>query len=141
MSGTDFERAWLLLQEEGYTCVLCGGDQVLTSRLRGVKPILNWLDQGLDLHGYSAADKVVGKAAAFLYVLLGVKEVYGQVMSVPAKSVLEAHGILNGCTEEVDAIRNRTNTGFCPMETAVWDIVDPQEALDAIRRKAKELNG
>ena len=141
MTGADFERAWALLQEEDYTCVLCGGDQVFTSRLRGVKPLLSWLDQGLDLSGFSAADKVVGKAAAFLYVLLGVKEVYAQVMSVPAKRVLEGHGIPNGCTEEVDAIHNRTNTGFCPMETAVWDITEPREALKAIRSKAKELNG
>ena len=141
MGGSDFERAWSLLQEEGYTCVLCGGDQVFTSRLRGVKPLLSWLDQGLNLCGFSAADKVVGKAAAFLYVLLGVKEVYAQVMSVPAKSILEAHGIPNGCEVEVAAIRNRTNTGFCPMETAVWEINDPPEALAAIRRKWKELNG
>lgn len=137
----DFERAWALLREEGFTCVLCSGDQVLTSRLRGVKPLLTWLDEGLDLKGFTAADKVVGKAAAFLYVLLGVKEVYAQVMSQPAKAVLEAHGIPNGCEEEVPAIRNRTNTGFCPMETAVWEISDPQEALTAIRQKAKELNG
>ena len=137
----DFERAWALLQEEGFTCVLCSGDQVLTSRLRGVKPLLTWLDEGLDLKGFTAADKVVGKAAAFLYVLLGVKEVYAQVMSRPAKAILEAHGIPNGCEEEVPAIRNRTNTGFCPMETAVWEISDPQEALTAIRQKAKELNG
>ena len=140
MGGADFERAWSLLQEEGYTCVLCGGEQVFTSRMRGVTPLLDWLDQRLDLHGFSAADKVVGKAAAFLYVLLGVKEVYAKVMSIPAKGVLEAHGILNGCEEEVEAIRNRTNTGFCPMETAVWSISDPGEALTAIRVKYKELN-
>ena len=35
--------------------------------------------------------------------------------------------------KEVEAIRNRTNTGFCPMETAVWSISDPGEALTAIR--------
>ena len=141
MGGADFERAWGLLQEEGYTCVLCGNDQIYTSRLRGVTPLLSWLDEGLDLQGFSAADKVVGKAAAFLYVMLGVKEVYAQVMSTPAKAVLEAHHIPNGCEAEVAAIRNRTNTGFCPMETTVWEITDPLEALAAIRRKWNELNG
>ena len=140
MHGGEFERAWALLQEEGFTCVLCGGDRVFTSRLRGVKPLLTWLDEGLDVKGFSAADKVVGKGAAFLYVLLGVKEVYAQVMSRPAKAVLEAHGIPNGCEEEVAAIRNRTNTGFCPMETAVWNISEPEKALIAIRQKFKELN-
>ena len=141
MQGTEFERAWALLQEEGYTCVLCKEEQVFTSRMRGVKPLLSWYDQGLDVKGFSVADKVVGKAAAFLYVLLGVGEVYAQVMSRPAKMVLDTYGIPNGCEEEVDAIRNRTNTGYCPMETAVWNIADPEEALTAIRQKVKELNG
>jgi hypothetical protein len=30
--------------------------------------------------------------------------------------------------KEVEAIRNRTNTGFCPMETAVWNIDSPEDA-------------
>lgn len=140
MQGTEFERAWALLQEEGYTCVLCKDEQVFTSRMRGVKPLLSWYDQGLDVQGFSAADKVVGKAAAFLYVLFGVREVYAQIMSSPAKMVLDTYGISNGCEEEVDAIRNRANTGYCPMETAVWNIADPEEALAAIQQKFKELN-
>ena len=137
---TDLRRAADLLREEGYTCVLCRGDQFLTSRERGVKPLLSWLEQGAGFDGFSAADKVVGKAAAFLYVLLGVQKVYAPVMSRPARDVLETHGILAKYDTLSDAIRNRTNTGFCPMETAVWDISDPGKALAAIQKKYKELN-
>ena len=138
---TDLHRAAHLLREEGYTCVLCRDGQTLTSRERGVKPLLSWLEEGRNLDGFSAADKVVGKAAAFLYVLLGVREVYAPVMSRPARDVFENHGIHAKFDTLSDAIRNRTNTGLCPMETAVWDITDPKKALLAIRQKAKELNG
>ena len=38
-----------------------------------------------------------------------------------------------------EAIRNRDNTGYCPMETAVLDIDVPAEAVTAIRAKLEEL--
>ena len=43
--------------------------------------------------------------------------------------------------EKVDAIFNRTNTGFCPMESAVWDIDEPEKAPDAIKKKLAALRG
>lgn len=141
MTGAELKRAKSLLAEGGWTCVLCREGEILTSRERGVAPLLSWLDGGSDLSGFSAADKVVGKAAAFLYVLLGVKEVYAPVMSQPAWDTLEKQGIPPSCDTLAPAIRNRAGTGFCPMETAVREIDDPAEALAAIRAKRTELMG
>lgn len=129
-----------VLETEGYTCVLVNGDTMLTSRERGVKPLLLWLKEGVNLKGYVAADKVVGKAAAFLYVLLGIDALYAGVISAPALAVLERHQITTEFKVQVEAIRNRANTGFCPMETAVWDIEEPQAALAAITDKWNQLN-
>ena len=69
--NSDLTKAAALLNSGAYTCVLCRGDAVFTGTERGVKPLLGWLDGGVDLNGFSAADRVVGTAAAFLYVLLG----------------------------------------------------------------------
>ena len=80
-----------------------------------------------------------GKAAAFLYVLLGVRTVYAPLMSVPARETLRAHGIEAIADAVVLAIRNRTDTGFCPMESAVWDISDPCEAKAALERRISEM--
>ena len=132
---TDLEKAKKLLPEGGYTCVLCRGAEVHTATARGVRPLLDWLDSGLDLRGFSAADKVVGRATAFLYVLLGVRTVHALVMSTPAKEALEANGIPAFCGREVAGIINRRGDGPCPFEEAVLDITDPEEALSAIRRK------
>ena len=135
----DLTSAVALLDEGDYTCVLVKGDTVYTSRERGVKPLMTWLEEGVSLVGFSAADKVVGKATALLYVLLGAERVYARVVSEPAAEVLRTHGIPLVADTVVPAIRNRTNTGFCPMEQATRDITDPKEAPKAIRNALEQL--
>lgn len=127
-----------LLHNGHYTCVLCRNGNVLSDDRRGVKPLLELLDR--DLTGFCAADKVVGKAAALLYQLLGIAELYAGVISEPAVQVLESHGITVFYDHRVPAIRNRTNTGFCPMETAVWNVDDPRLAPDILRDALAERN-
>ena len=136
---TDFEKAKDILCDKGYTCVLCKDDIVYTAYDRGVKPLLKWLDDGLDLKDFSAADKVVGKAAALLYVLLGVSCVYAPVMSIGAQEVFDEHKTAFICDKTVDAIINRQGDGFCPMETAVKDISSPETAISVIKEKLKTL--
>ena len=137
---TDLSRAIQRLQEGHYTCVLVKDASVYTATERGVKPLLQWLDEKTDLQGFSAADKVVGRAAAFLYVLLGVKAVYATVISKPSVALLRSYGIDVSFELEVDAIRNRAGTGFCPMEQAVMGIDTPQDAYLAIQEKLKQLS-
>lgn len=132
---SDLTNAKRILTEGAYTCVLCRGDAVYTATSRGVKPLVDWLDSSLDLRGFSAADKVVGRATAFLYVLLGVKEVHSLVMSTPARQTLEAGGIAASYDREVPGIINRRGDGPCPFEEAVLGITDPMVALTAIRKK------
>ena len=59
----DLIEAKKRLIEGGYTCVVMKNEQIYTSTERGVKPLLAWLDDEVDLQGYSAADKVIGKGA------------------------------------------------------------------------------
>lgn len=138
--NSDLTYAKKLLHDGGYTCVLHKSDVTYTSKERGVKPLLNWLESDINIKGFYAADKVVGKATAFLYVIAGVSEVYADVMSLSAKETLDAYGVTAHCGECVKAIRNRTDTGFCPMEQAVWDINDPHEAKAAIINTLKVLS-
>ncbi len=135
---TDLERARKILKGGGFTCVFCKGDFTDTDSTRGVKPLLARLNDPRFENTF-AADKVIGKAAAFLYVLLKVRAVHTLVISEPALAVLRQNGIEVSFDECVSAIRNRTNTGFCPMETAVWDITEPTAALTAIKEKLQQL--
>ena len=135
----DLEFAKQLLSQHDYTCVLAKGDRVRTSTHRGVRPLLELLECGEDFHDFCAADKVVGKATAFLYVLLGVRAVYGRTVSRSAAGVLERWGIALEYGEMVEAIANRDRTGFCPMESAVRSIDAPLEAHRAVVETLKKL--
>ena len=135
----DLTRAKSLLMEGGFTCALVHEDAQLTTRHRGVKPLMQWLEDGTDLHGWCAADKVVGKAAACLYVLLGIRAVHALVISRSALAVLQENSIFVSYDTCVEAIRNRTNTGFCPMEQAVMEISSPEEAPARIREALRRL--
>lgn len=133
----DLEKAKRVLEDGGYTCVLCKGQAIRTSTHRGVKPLMELLEE--DVAGFSAADKVVGKATALLYCLLGVKAVYAAVISEPALEVLLRHGIAATWGQTVPYIVNRAGTGRCPMELATEDIDDPAAAPAAIENALKKL--
>lgn len=136
---TDLEKALELLSNGSATCAVCKNDNTYLSEKRGVAPLLHWLDEGVDFSGASAADKVVGNAAAYLYVLLKVKNIYALIISKSALSTLENYGISVTYDKLVEAIVNRTKDGFCPMEQAVCEATSPEEALSLIREKLKLL--
>lgn len=135
----DLLRACAMLNEQNFTCVLCRGEETFSFSTRGVDPLLSLLDDGHDLNGFSAADRVVGRAAAYLYVLLGIRSLYVKILSKPAKEVLDRYGISVEYETLTEAIRNRAGDGFCPMEQAVREIDNPDEALCAIRRTKASL--
>ncbi len=137
--SADLERAKELLVSTGSTCVLCRDELVYQTTARGVRPLVDWLESGEDTCGFSAADKVVGKAAALMYCLLGVRRVYGQVMSSAAVKVLRRNGIEAYWGTLTEFIRNRTGSGLCPMETATAHIDDPDEALPVILATLQSL--
>ena len=134
------EKTRNILTAGCYTCVLRKDETIHTATERGVKPLVRWLDQGIDARGFTAADKVVGRATAYLYVLLEVKEVWAAVMSEAAAEVLTRHGITASQDKLVPNIINRAGTGICPFEEAVLEIHDPQEAYTAIRAKMAQMN-
>ena len=127
------------LVRDGHTVAASDGERLLTSCERGIKPLVQWLDDGLCLAGFSVADKIVGRAAAMLYVRLGAARVWAQVMSRGGKTVLADHGIAAECETKTETIVNRLGTGVCPMEEAVAGVDDPIEAERAIRRRLRDL--
>lgn len=124
---------------QGHTCVLVSDEDIVITDERGVLPLVKWIDEGKNISNYSVADKVVGKAAALLYVTLGVKIIWVGVISKPAAKVFEKHGVEYWYDTLTDAIINRNGDGFCPMETVVMDIDSPEEALIAIKNKLNQL--
>lgn len=133
----NLERAKEILSSGNYTLVLVNDDGFQTDTLRGVRPLLK--RYGEDYSSYSAADKVIGKGAAFLYVLLGIKEIYTHIISKPALEVLLENKVSIEYDILVDNIINHNKTGFCPIETATMNISSPNEALAVIKETLSKL--
>lgn len=95
-----------------------GGD-IITDDGRGISPMMKFIGMGKDLKGYSAADMIVGKAAASEY--------------------LEAHHIPHSYDKLTEQIINRTGDNICPMEAAVANISDPEEGYKALFNKIQEM--
>lgn len=125
---------------DGYTCtVLRDGAPIYQSRARGVRPLLEAIDAGVDARDCTAVDSIVGRAAALLYVYMGVRAVCAEVMSVGAREVLAAHGIAADAHTFAAHIINRRGDGLCPMELATAEIDEPAAALAAVREAVRRL--
>lgn len=131
------EIAKKILTENSYTCVLYLDGEEYHSTLRGVKPLINLLESENNFAGFSAADKTVGAGAAHLYALLGVAEVWANVISEDGKRILEKNNISVYCGEIVPYIINRRGDGICPIEKAVNGIVCSRKALEVIKQTLK----
>ena len=104
----------------------------------GIAPILSLYEKG-ELRDAVVVDKIIGKAAAHLLVLGGVRACYGMTVSSSAVKLLRSRGIsveYDNCAEH---IINRRGDGLCPMEDAVKDITNDTEAYDAIKKRLSEL--
>ena len=135
----DFEKAKEEFNTGKYSLVICKDSDIFTSDEKGIRALMKLNDENKDCKGYSAADKVVGKAAAFLYTLLGVKNLYGKVMCKAAVEILKKEGINYEYTILTEFIQNRTKNGICPIEEAVQNCTNADDAREAIREKMKFL--
>lgn len=137
---TDTIKAKKILEDEDLTLVIIKDTTVYKSVERGVLPLLDFIDKNVELDGFCVADKVVGAGAAFLYILLGVDEIYAKVISTRAEELLKSNGISVTFGMLVNEIRNRAGSDRCPIEAVVEGIFEPDEALLAIRKRLSEMS-
>jgi len=129
----DFLKAKQLLIND-ITLVMVKDEQVITSKEKGISYLLSLTSEN-KYQGYSVADKIVGKAAAFLYVIMQVENVYGEIITKRAVEILRQANINAEYKILTENIINRTNTGLCPMELTVLNIEDKDKAFMALKKK------
>ena len=134
---TDIELAKSSL--DGHSICLCLDGEIITDDGRGISTMMKFIAEEKDLTGFSAADVIVGKAAAMLFVKAGIVCVHGKTMSESGKAYLDTHGI--PCTYDIltEKIINRHGTDICPMEKTVIDIDDTEKGSEALRIRLETI--
>ena len=138
--SVDCQKAKEILADK-FSCVIVKGDEVYSSEKSGIAPLMDFISIGVDLSGFSCADKIVGKAAAMLFCKLGIKEVYAKVISKPGYEYLLKQGKTVHYTTITEKIINRKGDGICPMESTVLEIEDIEVGYTALKNKISELRG
>lgn len=119
----------------GHTVCLCKGETTIVSDKRGIAPIMDFIAEGVDLRGYSVADLVVGKAVAMLFAKCGIVSVFAKTLSLGGRAVLEKYEIPCEYETLTDKIINRAGTDICPMEKAVGETENLEEAYALLKEK------
>ncbi len=123
---------------EASCIVLLHRKELYRENRAGIGPALEALEAGA-LQDSVVLDRIVGRAAALLFLLGGVRRVYGKVMSRDALTLLREAGVRTDYGKCVRGIINRAGTGPCPMEAAVDGVTDPAEAARRIRETLAAL--
>lgn len=130
-----------LLHREGCSCVIRNGEQVRTFWERGVKDLHRlYTSEPNFLRGAEVADKVIGRAAAALMIMGGVKRIYADTISQLAVELLSRSDIEVSYGVVVPHIINRSKSGLCPLESATKDICSLEQIVEIIDNFVRELS-
>ena len=126
-----------ILRREKCSLVVKNHGIVTTYSKPGVRDLEYLLDHDPEmLHGATIADKVIGKAAAAMVVVGGVKELYAEVMSKRAIPFLEEAGIAYTYGTLVDTIKEEG--GRCQLEKITAPATTPEETVALLRTHFEE---
>lgn len=130
-----------ILHREKCSCVIFNKGKITLCHERGVKDLLSLLESDREvLSGACVADKVIGKGAAALMILGGVKSIYADVISLPAFELLSTASIPVSYEISVPNIINRAGDGVCPVETLCRNCLSAEECLPLIRQFVLSIN-
>lgn len=127
-----------LYHSDDYTLVIDTGTTVYYSREPGLYRLLSFAESKAFLGSY-AADRIVGKAAAMIYILLGFNAVYAEIISTDARSLFDKYHIAYQFGKTVDHIISHNGRDICPLEKALNDIYDPKAAPAILRETLASL--
>ncbi len=130
-----------LLEKSGNSLMIYkNGELLFESDLGGIRPHLKAINEHGDaLEGTLMVDKILGRAAAFLVIYSKAAEAITVILSTPGRQVLEANNIKFSYRKEVPHIKMENGVIFCPFESMVQGIHDPDVAYAAIVEKMESF--
>ena len=136
----DLETAKQRLNQRGLTLSIVKNEKIIfESKTHGISDFLEAVERlKSKLEGSSIADRVVGKAVAFLCAYANVQAVFAETLSRSAKALLEKYGIYHEWDNLVERILDAGKTETCPFEKLAENFSDPEEAYKKLKEKLKE---
>jgi len=138
---SDLEKAKRILKERDQSLVIVkAGKTIFRSNSSGIDSVLQAIEKfGEKLSGASAADKIVGKAAALLLAYSHVAGVYADILSRKGLSTLSKHGIPVEYDLLVPEILDKERRDICPFERFASKIESPNDAFEELRAYVESL--
>jgi HD superfamily phosphodiesterase len=137
----DLELAKSKLMDEDLSLVIVKNRKVIfETQKQGITGFLEAIARlDKNLVDASAADKIVGVAAAMLCVYAGVASVFAFTISEEGRKVLRDNNIAYRFEKMVTNILNRTKEDVCPFEKLAMMSGDPEEAYVKLKFCANKM--
>jgi hypothetical protein len=141
VENQDLEFAKLKLIEEDLSLVIVKkGKVVFETKKQGISGFLQAIEKlDKNLVAASAADKIVGVAAAMLCVYAGVVSVFALAVSEGGIRVLEDNNIAYLFEKKVSNILNRDKNDVCPFEKLAMASGSSDEAYVKLKSFASQM--
>ena len=132
----------LFIEHPKKTCFIIKDDIVIfSSSERGVKPILDYYNEfGVSDVPLTIVDKIIGKGAVVLAILVGAKTIVTPTISEDGLILAKEYKLNVSFENTVPYIINRDKDGRCPIESSVLKIEDINDGYNKILFKLKELS-
>lgn len=135
------EQLIKMLHEGGHTLVVSHAGEIRTFDRRGVADLYTlFKETPAFLKDAVAADKVVGKGAAALFLAGGVRQIHADVLSEPALDLLRNSTTEVAYDQLVPHIWNRTHTDWCPVEKCCYPAKTVDECITQIDEFIQQNN-
>ena len=141
MENLDLELAKFKLIDEDLSLVIVKkGKVIFETSKQGISGFLQAIKGGEKiLVAASAADKIVGVAAAMLCIYSGFASVFASTISEAGIKLLEDYNIECVFERKVSHILNRSKTDVCPFEKIAMTSGSPDEAYIKLKSLANQM--
>lgn len=140
MQASDLSIAKEGLKQKNLALVIAKkGKIIFETSSHGIGGLLRAIEElDKEMKGSSAADKIVGKAAALLCIHAAVFAVFAVTASEKGIQALKDNNVVCQFENRVPHILNSKRSDICPFEKLVIDISNPNEAYEKLRSLAAE---
>lgn len=133
----NLEKAKKLFENNNLTFALVSNDKTITSQKKGLQELILLAQNEDAFFEWSICDKICGRAAAFLFVFMGLKEVHAKKMTKLAIQILDRAEIEFSYDELIDTVLDENMKELDRFEKAV---LRSGSAIQALKDLTIELS-